>query len=118
MVMATTPLTRDMAIRTLTAIQPTITATVIRPTAITATAIQPSKSLCGDRPGRLSRLPAIAQHARTVLKPAKLSASMAANLRGTLTRRDKAGALLIADDVGNTVWRVTSASQPMTSAGQ
>jgi glucose/arabinose dehydrogenase len=24
---------------------------------------------------------------------------------------DKAGALLIADDVGNTVWRVTAASQ-------
>src|SRR5262249_31187243 len=25
---------------------------------------------------------------------------------------DKSGALLIADDVGNTVWRVTSSSQP------
>ena len=30
----------------------------------------------------------------------------------------KTGALLIADDVGNTVWRVTSADQHMTSAGQ
>jgi glucose/arabinose dehydrogenase len=31
---------------------------------------------------------------------------------------DKTGALLIADDVGNTVWRVTSAEQHVTSAGQ
>ncbi len=31
---------------------------------------------------------------------------------------DKTGALLIADDVGNTVWRVTSADQHVTSAGQ
>jgi glucose/arabinose dehydrogenase len=31
---------------------------------------------------------------------------------------DKTGALLIADDVGNTVWRVTSADQDVKSAGQ
>jgi len=31
---------------------------------------------------------------------------------------DKTGALLIADDVGNTVWRVTSADQHVMSAGQ
>ena len=31
---------------------------------------------------------------------------------------DKTGALLIADDVGNTVWRVTSADQHLTSAGR
>jgi hypothetical protein len=31
---------------------------------------------------------------------------------------DKTGALLIADDVGNTVWRVTSADQHTTSAEQ
>ena len=31
---------------------------------------------------------------------------------------DKTGALLIADDVGNTVWRVTSADQHVKSAGQ
>jgi glucose/arabinose dehydrogenase len=29
---------------------------------------------------------------------------------------DKNGALLIADDVGNTVWRVTSASQVQATA--
>jgi glucose/arabinose dehydrogenase len=27
---------------------------------------------------------------------------------------DKAGALLVADDVGNTVWRVTSGNQQVT----
>jgi glucose/arabinose dehydrogenase len=27
---------------------------------------------------------------------------------------DKSGALLIADDVGNTVWRVTSSNQQLT----
>lgn len=31
---------------------------------------------------------------------------------------DKAGALLIADDVGNTVWRVTAATQKQASAAR
>lgn len=31
---------------------------------------------------------------------------------------DKAGALLVADDVGNTVWRVTGAQQPAAAASQ
>ncbi len=31
---------------------------------------------------------------------------------------DKTGALLVADDVGNTVWRVTGANQNVTSTGQ
>jgi glucose/arabinose dehydrogenase len=47
-----------------------------------------------------------------------LNANGEARGRPVAVAVDKTGALLIADDVGNTVWRVTSAGQHVTSAGQ
>ena len=47
-----------------------------------------------------------------------LNANREARGRPVGVAADKTGALLIADDVGNTVWRVTSADQHVTSAGQ